>query len=432
MLERKRASSCRLYVPREFALAQNRMFAAMFCLGLCGSLCSETVTLAQMWSPTESLGTSHGFHTATVLGDGKVLVAGGIKTWSPSGRTRVSELYDPTSETWSGAGLMQTGRQDHTATLLADGRVLVSGGLDPSSQFVASCELYDPVAGTGAGAWSNTGSMGTGRARHTATLLPDGKVLVCGGFPLTESCELYDASTEAWSPTDSMGIARTGHSAAMLGNGRVIVVGGSVAGGVATNSCELYDYDPLTMTGTWSFTGMLNVARGGPEMRNLTATILGSGKLLATGGLPGVVGDPIKSCELYDSVTESWSLTGDMAEGRRTHSATLLRNGRVLAAGGTGTPIWKASCELYDPGTGTWSNTDSLAIARSGHTATLLGNWKVLAVGGTIAASTLTPLCELYEASSIPAVSEWGLVVMTLLLVTGATVVFVRNGRLAG
>lgn len=401
---------------------QSRRFAALFCIGVCGSLCSGTVALAQMWSPTDSLGISHGFHTATTLGNGKVLVAGGVEVWSPSGRTQVCELYDPNSGTWSDTGLMQMGRQDHTATLLLDGTVLVAGGLDPSSQFLTSCELYDPGSGT----WSKTGSMGTPRARHTATLLPDGTVLVSGGFPATASCEIYDPSTGSWSSTDSMTTARYGHSAALLGNGKVIVVGGFDDVGVATNSCELYD--PLTET--WSPTGTLNVARGGPEMRNLTATLLENGKLLVTGGSPAGGGDAIKSCELYDAVTETWLFTGDMAEGRRVHSATLLENGEVLVAGGTGAVQWKASCELYDPTTGIWRTAPSMATGRHGHTATLLGNGKVLAVGGTIASSTLTPLCELYDSASVPTVSEWGMTAMALLVLTAGVVVFMRR-RLA-
>lgn len=368
----------------------------------------RSIALAQCeddgeWSGTDSLGTSHMAHTATLLDNGKVLIAGGVSWWAPSGRTRICELYDPTDDTWSDTGLLAVGRQNHTATRLANGRILIAGGLDSGSQHIPLCEVYDPPTE----AWSETGSMYTGRGSHTATLLPDGTVLACGGIEgmgdiptadATDTCEVYDSCNGVWTPTNSMSIERFGHTATLLNDGNVLVCGGFSDVYVAIETCELYD----PSSGNWSSTGSLNVARGGFEVRNFTATLLGNGEVLVTGGHPGAGGEAIQSCELYDPVTGSWSLTADMSEGRINHSATLLENGKVLVAGGAGDPTWKASCELYDPDTETWCSVASLDTGRRLHTATLLGDGRVLSAGGNIGSGTITPSTELYESMEAP------------------------------
>ncbi len=371
-----------------------------------GTSAVRSVALAQCeddgeWSIADFLGTSHAFHTATLLADGHVLIAGGINAWASSGRTSICELYDPTTDTWSNTGQMVVRRQDHVATRLADGRVLVSGGMDPASQFLTDCELYDP----GTELWSSTGAMNSRRARHSATLLPDGKVLACGGVmagfitaDATATCDVYDPATGTWTPTNAMSTERYGHTGMLLNDGNVLVCGGFGDVDIALGTCELYD----PATGTWTPTGSFNVARGGYEMRNFTTTLLGSGQVLVAGGHPGAGGQIIKSCELYDPSTGTWSLTGEMAEGRTTHSATLLPSGKVLVAGGNGAPSWKASCELYDRATESWCTIASMAIGRYGHTATLLGSGNVLAAGGTFASGSVTPSTELYESLEAP------------------------------
>src|SRR6266478_5596840 len=148
---------------------------------------------------TGSLNTARYVHTATLLPNGKVLVAGG-----GTGVSELSsaELYDPASGSWSPTGSLTTARNDHTATLLPSGKVLVAGG-DSSSGYLTSAELYDPASGT----WSATGSLNTARDNHTATLLPSGKVLVAGGFNSSgylSSAELYDPTAGSWSATGSL------------------------------------------------------------------------------------------------------------------------------------------------------------------------------------------------------------------------------------
>jgi WD40 repeat protein len=192
------------------------------------------------WTATGSLIRSRQSHTATLLPNGKVLVAGGYRT---SGSSHVSaELYDPVTGTWTGTGPLNTARNFHTATLLPNGKVLVSGGAGTNT----SAELYEPSAGT----WTATGSLSTGRSNHTATLLPNGQVLVAGGagsYCLT-SAELYDPATGAWTATGSLATAREYHRATLLPSGRIIVTGGY--NDLYLTSAELYDLG-LGFSGTW-------------------------------------------------------------------------------------------------------------------------------------------------------------------------------------
>src|SRR5438477_5116367 len=150
------------------------------------------------WTATGSLGTAHASHTATLLPNGKVLVAGGVNY---SGTLGSAELYDRASGTWMATGSLGTARAGHTATLLPNGKVLVTGGLvDFSGHVTTSAELYNPASGT----WTATGSLGTARASHTATLLPNGKVLVAAGGEDRRSAELYDPASGTWAATGSL------------------------------------------------------------------------------------------------------------------------------------------------------------------------------------------------------------------------------------
>jgi Galactose oxidase, central domain/Dockerin type I domain/Kelch motif len=188
------------------------------------------------WTATGSLHTARNKHTATLLQNGMVLVAGGIGSLGV--HLTSAELYDPASGTWTATGSMGTARCEHTATLLPSGKVLVAGGYNGPA--LSSAELYDPASGT----WTATGSMRDERGEHTATVLPNGKVLVVGGFDLSSawrSGELYDPVTGTWTATGSMGTARDEHTATLLPNGKVLVAGGS--NGVPLSSAELYVSD---------------------------------------------------------------------------------------------------------------------------------------------------------------------------------------------
>jgi cysteine-rich repeat protein len=318
------------------------------------------------WLSTGSLALPRMLHTATLLDDGRVLVAGGFNV--------TSELYDPKTRTWSTTGNNLGTHRYHTATKLkdAEGRVLIAGG---TSRTTFTAELYSPALG----AWTVAGVLNEQRFHHTAVLLPDGKVLVAGGSPSESnggalaSAELYDPATNTWSFTGGLNVARREHAMTLLPDGKVLVTGGSDAADGLLSSAELYD----PATGTWTLAASMRTAR-----LSHTATSLGNGKVLVVGGSER---DPVSaaSAELYDPATGTWTTTGGMTSPRRWHTANVLRDGRVLVAGGyhdyTGIQF---AAELYDPATGTWSTTEAMRTDRYKHATTVLGDGTVLSMGG--------------------------------------------------
>jgi N-acetylneuraminic acid mutarotase len=360
----------------------------LFGAGALGSLCEAGLT---GFEETGSM-VGSGANTATLLSNGKVLV---IHRGS-------AELYDPASRTWTSTGSLNQARASYTATLLANGKVLVAGGAGGAVGLndFDSAELYDPASGT----WTFTGSMNNARRSHTATLLPDGKVLVAGGFfdipnsilqsgsPLS-SAELYDPASGTWRTTGQLVDARYDQTATLLSDGRVLVAGGRAGPsryGPSIATAELYD----PASGTWTATGSLNTAR-----RFHTATLLPDGKVLVTGGIDSHVGY-LASAELYDPQIGTWTPTSDLSTVRVSHTATLLPTGKVLVVGGfnsSGRDV--ASAELFDPSSGSWAATGSLITARAGHTATLLNDGTVLVAGGSYydgATNTSLSSAELY------------------------------------
>jgi N-acetylneuraminic acid mutarotase len=292
---------------------------------------------------------------------------------------------------------LSTTLESQTATLLPNGQVLVAGGSDTDNNTLASCELYDPATGT----WTNTGSLNTPRVAATATLLPNGKALLVGGYDIwpaeLASCELYDPATGTWTNTGSLNTGRLNHTATLLPNGQVLVAGGEDGASDVFDTAELYD----PASGTWSYTGSLN----NPHTYH-TATLLTNGQVLVAGGDYDGNYDAGASCELYDPATGIWTLTGSLNDERDVQTATLLPNGQVLVAGGgdeNGAGNALNTAEVYDPATGNWTLTGNLNVARNFPTATLLPDCEVLVVGGGDENFNPIDSAELYN----PATGSW-------------------------
>jgi N-acetylneuraminic acid mutarotase len=325
------------------------------------------------WSVAASLAIQRAGHTATLLTSGKILVVGGGSQVG-GGNPISTELYDPVADSWSGAGNLATIGMNHTATLLPNGKVLVVGGTYRDGIYekkYASTALYDPTTNT----WFDAGSLSTGRAYHTATLLSNGKVLVLGGnAPDTIDAELYDPTTDTWDAVGNLITDRVFHTATLLANGEVLVVGGLVSPYTGVSNAELYD----PVTNTSSLTGAL----ADTTYRYYhTATLLPNGKVIVAGGLDG--GNAIATTQLYDPTTNNWTLAGDLVAASYNHTSTLMPNGDVLVVGGcceaTGAPT---RTEMFNYSTQMWTPAGNLIVGRWFHTANLLTNNKVLVVGG--------------------------------------------------
>ena len=369
---------------RRWALALPLLaLAALVPAGAGGA--AGTAAAANTWVPTGALQTNRSYHTATLLRDGRVLAAAGSASecclYFDS-----AELYDPATGTWATTGPLRTARNEQTATLLQDGRVLVAGGFGAigslANATLTSTELYSPTTGV----WTPATAMHISRAGHSATLLPNGKVLVAGGSTenafSTSSAELYDPATGIWILTGAMTTPRWRQTATLLPDGMVLVAGGLGPTNNTLASAELYN----PATGTWSGTGSMAGARN-----EQTATLLQDGRVLVAGGCDDPsCGRALQSAEIYDTATGAWRPTGALRSARGQHTATLLPSGQVLVAGGC-CDVGQSSltlAELYNPATGVWSLTGPMSAPRSAHTATLLPNGHVLVAGGCLNAVT--------------------------------------------
>lgn len=333
-----------------------------------------------------SMSNARGDFTSTLLSSNSlVLVAGG--TTDGSAVVSTADLYDPATNTWRATGAMTVARRGHTATLLSNGKVLVTGGTDGTA-VLKSAEIYDPATGQ----WTaTTGTMRFTRRWHTATLLTDGTVLMVGGIVGSETTggvttdgskitELFNFSTGSFtSVTSQLPSAVQGHTATLLSNGSVLITGRNDADSLASaNTTAIYDF-PLAITGSVAANWY-----SGPTMfqrrYNHAATRLANNKVVVSGGF----GTGTNTTEIFTLGTPpfatgssygSWVAGPSMVSARAQHTTTLLRSGAVLAIGGyNGTSNLTSIEVLSSPGS-TWSTMPhTLSTARAMHRSTLLSN----------------------------------------------------------
>jgi hypothetical protein len=336
---------------------------------------------APVQGPTGSMGTPREAHRAILLNDGRVLVVGGMHWSGACARDRFccptcgaqlsalasAELFDAGPGQFTPTGGMSAARVFLTATLLANGQVLITGGDDRRGTTYATAELFDPATGL----FTLTGEMGVARSAHTATLLGNGKVLVAGGAGATgnlSSAELFDPATGQFTPAGNMTTPRFFHTATRLDDGRVLLVGGD-GGGEST--AELYDPATRAFTST-----------GGMSVGHVahTATLLANGMVLVAGGASSA--GVTATAELFNPVSGAFTLAGTMLSARESHTATRRTDGKVLVTGGIAGNTPLSAAELFDPANGTFVLAMPLETARYEHTATLLTDGEVLIAGG--------------------------------------------------
>jgi cysteine-rich repeat protein len=329
------------------------------------------------WRATGDLTQADSSGQTALLPDGSVLVLGTYNS--------ATELYNPTTGTFSVTGPMITTRDEFASIVLADGRVLVAGGADATGRLADGCEIYDPNTG----AWTNAGSMAITRYALTLSRLSDGRVVAIGGRqrtgPFVATIEVYDPVSDKWSSQGSLYEARQAHTATVLTDGRILVAGGWAmhqGAAAATTGVELYDIA--------SRSSQIVTSLHQPRIEH-RAALLNDGKVLVVGGMVDYL--PLASAELFDPQTFTWTTVSSPQDPRWQHGMVVLPSNKLLVVGGVGpfgTGAAIASAELFDPITGQWSPSASLHTARALLGLTVLSSGDVLATSGADGTSLLT------------------------------------------
>ncbi|MFA6091712.1 MAG: kelch repeat-containing protein [Elusimicrobiota bacterium] len=277
------------------------------------------------WSTARPMRVARNLHSTTLLPDGTLLTAGGSVVNSSTGATKAAEIFYPDSNSWALTSPMISSRNYHTAVLLPDGNVLVAGGYDAGGNFLSSAEIYISTAHL----WRSIAPMGTARAQHTMTLLHTNKVLVAGGVnnSVLDDVEIYDPGAGAWAPAAAMNLGRYAHSATLLRDGRVLAAGGSDGFG-ETNDAEIYDPE----TNAWTDTANTGNSMCTGRLRH-SAMLLPDGKVMIVGGVKAS-GEAVKATEQFDVDISSWEGQGDLNKARFYHSSVLLHDGNLMTVGG--------------------------------------------------------------------------------------------------
>jgi len=394
-------------------------FTAIFCLAISLAGCTGPIRESSAPLPVPvgaprmmTMTTPRALHAAVALHDGRILICGGTSNAYVGGVLETAESYDPIAGTFSPTGAMTTARQGHTATVLPNGQVLIAGGsrnIGFRSE-LASAEIYDPQTGN----FRSIGAMTTPREGHTATLLRDGRVLIAGGsengLTTTSTAEVYDPHTGGFTAIAPMGVPREAHSATLLRNGKVLIAGGGrggMPGGyIVYETAEIFD--PESNTFSTLAAHMVNDRVGH------AAALLDDGRVLLAGGKSGKIHSPLggaglfwlsplDTAEVFDPESNSFRAAGRMQKTHYLGVATKLNNGMVLITGGwnlSGSAIvGQRTADLFAPARNIFSGGGDLHIARLNQSATLLPNGDVMVAGGLDNDGNITPTVEFFAPS---------------------------------
>lgn len=331
------------------------------------------------WDGTDTMATFRFWHASTALLDGRALVTG-------TQGSDLTELYDPTTETFASAGVLPQGVVFHNAALrLPDGRVLVVGGYTPQDLESVprdASALYDPQAGT----WALGGALSEARGDPGLALLQDGRVLALSGEGVSEealtSCEVYDAATDTWSPAAAAPYGTRFPGVAVLDDGKVLMAGGRTT--LGDSLADTARYDPVA--DAWTSLPALNLPRAFH-----TLTRLPGGDALAVAGFRDFAATDI--VERFSVVRGDWVVAAPMLHARHVHTADLLPSGRLLVTGGSNEILTDGamrSTELYDAATDTWVEAGDMVENRCNHRTSVLGDGSVLVTGGAQESNVLS------------------------------------------
>jgi len=296
---------------------------------------------------------------------------------------------------WSEIDSMNTARVGHALVVLPDGNVLVSGNGVDSIQ--SSAEIYDFETGK----WRYTAPMNVPRSDHKLVLLNTGKVLAVAGYK-ERSCELFDPVSETWTMTDSIPTYRWFRpTVTKLANGNILVVGGGLIDTASGNSYNLKNAEIYNIvTDEWTEATPMHLGR-----KEHTATLLKDGRVLVTGGV--TINLKTDECEIYDPSNNTWTVTAPMLEKRYDHAAILLNNGEVFVSGGNSTYPWLKSCEVYNVGSNEWTSAADMLAYRTAHRIYYLPKIdKLLILGGDAQPVTTEDTWEIYDPVSLTPLYE--------------------------
>jgi len=345
---------------------------------------------------TGSMNTARRNHIVLTLPNGKILLTGGAANGNATGALTSAELYDPVAHTFTTISPMNVARADHAMTLLPNGTVLVTGGFNDTNIALQTAEIFNPTSNTFT---LLTAPMISARAQHTSTLLANGKVLLAGGNDATgtslASAEIFDPVAGTFTAsTHTMNSVRQIHHADLLPNGKVLISGGFDTNANPFASAEIYD----PVADTFTLTGSMGTARG-----NHASALLYTGKVLVAGGLvpSGATTVRTATAEVYDPVAGTFSPTGSMSVPRAQYFAMVLDDGTIFISGTAALPAG-ASADIYNPASGTFSATSPFTMVQVGLRQAVAPDGTVLLASGVNASTVTVPNSEIFYPPTLP------------------------------